>query len=128
MVTHTMQQRIYYKDTDHAGALYYANYIKIMEVARTELLREHNITFAAFEKQGLLAPVVHLDIDYKASPGYDDLITIETTLEKVGNTSITISYVFKKGETLLAQGKTINVFIDKEKKPVPVPDSIRSLM
>ncbi|MDO8481077.1 MAG: thioesterase family protein [Nanoarchaeota archaeon] len=124
---HVHTVRVTYADTDHAGAVYYANYLKWLEIGRTEILRQHNLTYAEFEKQGLVAPVVHVEIDYKESPKYDDEVEIHTTLEAIGTTSITFSYELKKGETLFAVAKTVNVFT-KDKKKVSVPEQIRKLL
>lgn len=124
---HIHNVRVTYADTDHAGAVYYANYLKWLEIGRTEILRERGLTYAEFEKHGIVAPVVHVEIDYKDTPKYDELVEIHTTLEAIGNSSITFSYEIKKGEKLFATAKTVNVFT-KDRKKVPVPEQIRKLL
>lgn len=120
--------RVYYSETDHGGAVYYANYLKWFEIGRTELLRQHGFDYATFEKRGLIAPVVDVHCEYKHPALYNDLIAIETSIEKIGNTSITFAYEIKNKETdkLLAKGSTVNVFVDmKTQKPTPLPNELR---
>ena len=90
-------------------------------------LRSAGLTYAEFEKQGIVAPVVHAEIDFKEAPKYDDIVEIHTTLEAIGNSSITFSYEIKAGDKVFAIAKTVNVFT-KDKKKVSVPEEIRKLL
>ncbi|MBL7056107.1 acyl-CoA thioesterase [Candidatus Woesearchaeota archaeon] len=118
--------RVYYSDTDRGGVVYYSNYLKWFEVGRTELLREQGLSYAEFEKQNLIAPVVDVRCTYHDSAKYDDVITIETSIEKIGNSSIKFLYKLLRRNTLLAEGYTVNVFVDmKTKKSSRIPDKLR---
>ena len=120
--------RVYYFDTDHGGVVYYANFLKWFEVGRTEILRQEGFDYAEFEKQGLIAPVVDVQCTYKYPASYNDKVIIKTAVKKVGNTSITFNYIISKKEdnTILAEGTTTNVFIDKKTmKPTPIPEKVR---
>ena len=131
MKTNRTEQRVYYSDTDHGGVVYYANYLKWFEIGRTEILRENGFDYADFEKQGILAPVVEVHCNYKSPASYNDIIIIKTAIENIGNTSIKFHYdvIRKKGKKLLADGHTVNVFVDKKTmKPIRIPDDLRKAL
>ncbi len=125
-----IEHRIIYADTDHGGAVYYNRYLEWMEKGRTEILRDNGITYADFEKKRIIAPVAHVEVDYRNSPKYDEIIVIETKIEKIGNSSIEFIYkVYKKSDnTLIATAKTVNVFITKAGEKVRVPDGVRKIL
>ncbi len=131
MKTNTTEQRVYYADTDHGQVVYYANYLKWFEVGRTEVLRQAGFNYADFEKQGIIAPVVEVHCNYKQPAKYDDVIIIKTAIESIGNSSIKFHYeiIRKKDNKLLAEGYTVNVFVDiKTMKSAKIPDNLRSTL
>ena len=82
--------RIYYEDTDAAGVVYYANYLRYFERGRSEYLRQRGLSVRELQEQGYLFPVVHLEIDYKAPAVLDDLIRVETAVEEVSGATLTL--------------------------------------
>ena len=122
--------RIRYADTDHFGVVYYANYLNFFEAGRTEILRENGISYKEYEEKGFFAPVVHVEVDYKCSARYDDLIEIETKIEKIGNSSVHFAYIVrnKSDNCILVTAKTINVFIKKSGEKISVPEEIRKII
>jgi len=127
MKINEIEQRIFYADTDHGGVAYYANYLRWFEIGRTELLRDYGFDYADFEKYGIIAPVVEVHCNYKYPARYDDIVVIKTNIGKIGNSSIKFNYeiVRKKDNKLLADGYTVNVFVDKKKmKSVKIPSVI----
>lgn len=129
MKTNETEQRVYYADTDHGGVVYYSNYLKWFEIGRTEILRQSGFDYNDFEKQGIIAPVVEVKCCYKKPAKYNDLITIKTSIENIGNSSIKFSYeILRKNDNiLLAEGYTVNVFVDKKtEKPIRIPDNLRN--
>ena len=124
------EQRVYYSDTDHGGVVYYANYLKWFEIGRTEILRQNKIDYNNFEKRELIAPVVEVKCAFKELARYNDIIIIETKIEHIGNSSMKFAYsiIRKNDKKLLAEGYTVNVFVDmKTGRPKPVPDEIRKV-
>jgi|TARA_B100000315_G_C14585041_1_gene592540 acyl-CoA thioester hydrolase len=122
------EHRIYYSDTDHGGVVYYANYLKWFEIGRTEILRQYGFNYADFENQNIMAPVVEVKCNYKLAAKYDDVIIIKTDIDKLGNSSIRFHYkvIRKKDNKLLAEGYTVNVFVDKKTmKSIKIPDNLR---
>ena len=123
--------RVYYSDTDHGGVVYYANYLRWFEIGRTEILRQAGFNYADYEKKSLIAPVVEVKCNYNDSARYNDLIIIETNIEKIGNSSIKFNYkiIRKKDKKLLAEGYTVNVFVDmKTKKSTNIPEELRKAL
>jgi acyl-CoA thioester hydrolase len=85
-----MDVRIYYEDTDAAGVVYHAGYLRFFERARTEYFRERGLLVATLAKNGFIFPVVRMEIDFKAPALHDDLVTIVTRPERVGGSSFTM--------------------------------------
>lgn len=107
--------RVRYGETDQMGVVYYGNYALYIEQGRTEWLRAIGISYKWMEDNGIMLPVIHFSIDYKASAYYDDWITVETRLSEMPNVKIQFEYnVFNEENKLLATAKTVLVFIDKK--------------
>lgn len=85
-----MDVRIYYEDTDAAGVVYHANYLKFFERARTEYFRSHGLLVAELAEAGYVFPVVRMEIDFKGPARHDDLLTIETHPEHVSGSSFSV--------------------------------------
>ena len=131
MKTNETEQRVYYSDTDHGGVVYYANYLKWFEIGRTEILRKAGFDYSDFEKQGIIVPVVEVKCNFKFPAQYNDLIIIKTSIDNIGNSSIKFIYeiIRKKDNKLLAEGYTVNVFVNKkEMKSTKIPDKLRKVL
>ncbi|MBS0153776.1 MAG: YbgC/FadM family acyl-CoA thioesterase [Nitrospira sp.] len=91
-----MEVRIYYEDTDCGGVVYYANYLKYFERARTEYLELRGHSVAALMEQGVIFVVVRAEVDY-CSPGrYGDTLVIETKVGDVTRAALTFSHVIRE--------------------------------
>ena len=84
----SIEKKIYYHDTDCGGVVYYANYLKHLEEARTEYCLHKEIDLKEWFRKGIAFVVVHLEVDYKATAGYGDVIKVTARVEKIGNSSI----------------------------------------
>ncbi|WP_188375325.1 acyl-CoA thioesterase [Winogradskyella haliclonae] len=117
------QIRVRYGETDQMGVVYHANYASYFEVGRTEWLRQYGITYKSMEENGIMLPVISLNIKYKNSARYDDLLTLKTSLKKMPMASIEFDYELLNDKSeLLATGHTVLVFIDMEKnRPTRCP-------
>lgn len=98
--------RVYYEDTDAGGIVFYANYLKFFERARTEWLRatgvdQHQL---AQEEQAMFV-VKHAGIDYHAPAKLDDVLNLTLSIEKIGPASVLFLQQAWRGETLLASAK-----------------------
>ena len=85
-----MQVRIYYEDTDVAGVVYHANYLKFLERARTEYFRERGLLVAELAASGHVFPVVRMEVDFIAPARHDDLLSIVTEPVKSGGSSFSL--------------------------------------
>lgn len=81
--------RVYYEDTDWGGVVYYANYLRYAEAARTEWLRERGVSLAELHKQGIMFVVVDVRARYRAPARYDDLLDVRTTLAEQSALTLT---------------------------------------
>jgi acyl-CoA thioester hydrolase len=87
-----MEIRIYYEDTDCGGVVYYANYLKYFERARTDYLEQRGLSVARLMREGTVFMVVHAEIDYKSPARYGETLTIETRLDASKNASFTFAH------------------------------------
>ncbi len=122
--------RTRYAETDQMGVVYYGNYPQYLELGRVEWLRSIGFTYKAMEEEGIMMPVVSLQIQYKKPALYDELITIRTKLKELPSTKIEFNYEIlnEKGE-LLSTANTILVFVDaKTFRPVRCPEKVLKLI
>jgi acyl-CoA thioester hydrolase len=84
------ERRIYYEDTDAAGVVYYANYLRYLEQGRTEFLRTRGLSVRTLHEQGYLLPVMHLEISYLVTAVLDDLIRVDTSVLEITNATFTL--------------------------------------
>ena len=121
-----MEIRVYYEDTDAAGVVYYANYLKYFERGRTEYLRERGISVGDLARRGSIFPVVHLEIDYRAPALHDDLLSVETeVLEMKKSSFILAQRVLRASDgKLLVDAKVVLACVDPEMKLQRLPEEI----
>lgn len=99
----TWTVRVYYEDTDAGGIVYYANYLKFFERARTEWLRSLGIDQHTLrEEEGALFVVRSASVDYRASARLDDEVTLTLSVDKLGHASVRFAQQAWRGDTLLS--------------------------
>ncbi|NNE88329.1 MAG: tol-pal system-associated acyl-CoA thioesterase [Silicimonas sp.] len=128
-MTHTFDLRVYYEDTDLAGIVYYANYLKYIERARTEWVRAVGVDQSALrEAQGIVFAVRHLEADYLQPAKFDDLLQVETRLIKASGVRIELAQdVTRDGETLFAS-KVMLVALTASGRPARLPADVRQAL
>lgn len=112
--------RVRYAETDQMGIVYHSNYLIWFEVGRSELLRELSLPYTLFEEQGLGLAVVEANCRYRKPTHYDDELVIVTEMESITRKTVIFLYRVYRQETLLAEGKTVHVFINKEGRSTDV--------
>lgn len=124
---HRFECRVYYEDTDLAGIVYYANYLRFIERARSEMLRELGIDQAAMKAQtGVVFAVRQVRADYLAAARYDDLLTVETRVLRVAGARVVLGQdVVRGGETLFSSEITI-VALKEGGLPARLPEPVRA--
>jgi acyl-CoA thioester hydrolase len=120
--------RVIYGDCDSMAIVYYANYLKLFEIGRTELLRELGVTYRDVEDSGFFLPTTEAYLKYLKPARYDDLLTIETVIGFVKRASSRFDYSIYRGEDILVQGYTIHACLDKENRIVRFPDFLLDLL
>ena len=95
----TTEIRIFYEDTDCGGMVYYANYLKYFERARTQYLEERGLSVAGLMKEGTVFVVVHAEVDYRSPAHYGDRLVIETVVSDMTAASFTFSHVIRERES-----------------------------
>ena len=126
MKTDKIQFRVRYGETDQMGFVYYGNYAQYFEMGRTEWLRKLGITYKKMEEDGIMLPVMNLNINYLKPAKYDDLLTLKTILIKIPSAKIEFSYeVFNEENELLTTANTTLVFVNmKTNKPTRAPEYV----
>jgi acyl-CoA thioester hydrolase len=101
-----MEIRIYYEDTDCGGVVYYANYLKYFERARTDYLEARGFSVAGMMKAGRVFVVVHAEVEYRAPARYGETLVIETMIPEISPASITFSHVVRERDSrrLIVEG------------------------
>ena len=134
---HKTTCRVLYGDTDAAGIVYYANYLRYFEKGRTEYMRDLVLTYREIEGQGLVLPVIECYSRYKAPAAYDDLLTIETSLVEFKNVSCRFNYRIYRYDSdestiLLAKGYTVHASVNRDGKltrlPAPLLNKLNKIL
>ena len=117
--------KVYYEDTDAGGVVYYANYLKYLERARTEALAKIGLSNLQIkEKFGALIIVKSCNIEYKKSAHLEDQLSIRSFVKSVTKTSFLMNQFITNDKTPIVDAQVHLVFINEKGKPVKVPDII----
>ncbi|MBD1379347.1 acyl-CoA thioesterase [Metabacillus arenae] len=104
-----------YAETDQMGVVYHANYLIWMEVGRTKLIKDLGFSYAGMEKDGVISPVVDINISYKKPLKYGDTVVIHTWVESYNGVRVNYGYEMynPKGE-LAIEAQSSHVCVKKE--------------
>ena len=117
--------KVYYEDTDAGGVVYYANYLKYLERARTEALAKIGLSNLQIkEKFGALIIVKSCNIEYKKSAHLEDQLSIRSFIKSVTKTSFFMNQFITNDKTPIVEAQVHLVFINEKGKPVKVPEII----
>ena len=119
--------KVYYEDTDSGGVVYYANYLKFLERARTEALFLIGFSNKKIkEKFNSLIIVKSCNIEYKKPAHLEDELTIRSFVKSVTKTSFFMNQEITRKDDLIVEAKVHLVFVNKEGKPIKIPGDIYS--
>ena len=119
--------KVYYEDTDSGGVVYYANYLKFLERARTEALFSIGYSNKKIkEKFNSLIIVKSCNIDYKISANLEDELKIRSFVKSITKTSFFMNQIISRDEEIIVEAQIHLVFINENGKPVKIPDEIYS--
>lgn len=126
MITHDFPVRIYYDDTDAGGVVYYANYLKFAERARTEYMRSLGFENSKIRHDfGIIIVVKSVEADYLSPARLDDFLTIQTRLLSVKNTSFVMEQKAIKNETCIFNMTIVLVCVNEDGRPSKIPDELK---
>ena len=127
-MTHRFQCRVYYEDTDLAGIVYYANYLKFIERARSEWIRGLGIDQNAMKAAGLVFAVRRIEADYLRPARFDDLLTVETARKHLSPARIVLTQdVLRDTERLFSAVVTL-VCVTGDMRPARLPAQLRAVI
>ncbi len=122
-----MKIKIYYHDTDCGGVVYYSNYLKFLEEARTEYFSEKGFSIKELADSGTLFVVARQEIDYEAPAVYGDILEIRTKIAKVSAVKVIFeNEIYNQNNQLTTRAKTTLVCVDSSLKPKAMPSEIRN--
>lgn len=122
----SIKVRVYYEDTDAGGVVFYANYLKFMERARTEWLRDFGIEQdELLTTEGLVFAVSSLQMDYLKPAQFNDLLEISVAVKRIGKASVRVYQEVTRDTELLNRADVKLACVDKETfKPQRIPQRI----
>tara|TARA_B100001094_G_scaffold40276_1_gene34933 strand:- start:205 stop:627 length:423 start_codon:yes stop_codon:yes gene_type:complete len=117
--------KVYYEDTDAGGIVYYANYLKYLERARTEALATIGLSNLQIKEQfGALIIVKSCNIEFKKSAYLEDNLDIRSFIKSVTKTSFVMNQFISKDDNIIVEAQVHLVFVNDKSKPVKVPQII----
>lgn len=124
---HRFPVRVYYEDTDMAGIVYYANYLRYIERARSDWVREIGIDQLAMKAEGVVFAVRRIEADYLQPALFDDALEVVTTLEKLSPARMIMVQKVLRAEDVLFTANVTIACIGIGGKPVRLPAELRSM-
>ena len=117
--------KVYYEDTDAGGIVYYANYLKFLERARSEALSDIGFSNKKIKEDfGAIIVVKSCDIDFKKSAHLEDHLKINSFITSFSKTSFTMNQVISRNDDIIVNTKVQLVFINEKNKPVKIPEKV----
>ena len=121
--------KIYYEDTDAGGVVYYANYLKFLERARSEAIYSLGISNTEIlDKEGAIIIVKSCNIEYKKPAKFEDEIEVVSKISEVKNSSFKMLQVIKKKSHIISVAEVVLVTVNKKGKPVRIPSLLKKLI
>ena len=128
-MTHSMPLRVYYEDTDAAGMVYHANYLKFAERGRSEMLRSLGFGHRRLgSEDGVGFAVRRCSVDYLAPARLEDALTVDTTLAGVGAATLTVHQQIRRDGELLVDLDILVACIGRDGRPRRLPNALRAIL
>lgn len=124
-----MKKTIFYHDTDCGGVVYYGNYLKFFEEARTLYMQEKGFSIPQLMKRGLFFVVARQEVEYKYPLQYADVIDVSTKILEVSDIKIVFENIItNQNGRLCTKGKTTLVCVNKDGMPTPMGVDVKAAM
>jgi len=128
MIPHRFPVRVYYEDTDLAGIVYYANYLKFIERARSDWVREIGVDQRAMKAQGVVFAVRRVEADYLAPAQFEDDLIVETAPVSMTPARLVLRQSVMRGDDVLFRSDITLVALGEGGKPLRLPDHLRHVV
>ena len=116
--------RVRYEETDPMGMVYYGNYARYLEVVRAEMIRAEGLSYALMEEQGVLMPVLRMNITYRGIAVYDDLKQAKAVIQGEIGKTITYKTELSVKDRLINESEVELIFLDRaRRRPVTCPSA-----
>ncbi|TDE39716.1 tol-pal system-associated acyl-CoA thioesterase [Antarcticimicrobium sediminis] len=125
---HRFPVRVFYEDTDMGGIVYHANYLRYIERARSDWVRQLGNDQNAMRDAGIVWVVRRIEADYITTAKFEDELMVETTLREISGVRLTMDQIVKRGETTIFTAAVTAVCMNAAGRPVRLPAEIRALM
>lgn len=123
---HNIDIRVYYEDTDMAGIVYHANYLRYLERARSEAVRAAGIDQLSLRRdRGLAFAVRNMSIDFIAAAQFDDILSVSCEMKKIGGASLEMIQEIHRGDLLILRAKVRLAILSKNGRAIRIPASLR---
>ena len=123
MVTGEFKIKIYYEDTDSGGVVYYANYLKFLERARTEMISSLGLSNKKLiEENEVFIIVKSCNIEYKKPIKLEDIILVKSKVKSVSRSSFIMEQIIEKDGNLASEAEIVLVTVNKEGRPIKIPN------
>ena len=123
---HRFPIRVYYEDTDMAGIVYHANYLKFIERARSDWVKEQGLDQNAMrEEQGIVFVVRRIEADYLMTAKYDDALEVRTTVKSMTGVRLVMSQEVVRGEVVIFRAEVTAVCLTRDGHPARLPARLR---
>jgi acyl-CoA thioester hydrolase len=130
--THVLPVRVYFEDTDFAGLVYHANFLKFCERGRSDLIRLLGVHHQALANPEQGDPSVfvvrRIEIDYLRPARLDDVLEVVTRCVEIGGASLTLLQEVRRGETLIVRAKVVVVLVSSSGKPQRLGQLVRGAL
>jgi acyl-CoA thioester hydrolase len=121
--------RVRYAETDKMGVVYHSNYLIWFEIGRTDWLRDTGWTYRDMEADGIQLPVIEAHCEYRQGARYDDDVEIRTRASKLSPVRVRFEYeaIRRADGATLATGHTVHATIDRQGRPIRMPERVNEL-
>ena len=128
-MTHSMPLRVYYEDTDGAGIVYYANYLKFAERGRTEMMRTLGFAHSRIQAEtGIVFTVRRLAADYREPARLDDALSVDTRIVEIGGATVLLDQQIRRDGKVLVALDVLVACVGRDGRPRRVPADLRAAL
>lgn len=125
-MTHLFPVRVYYEDTDMAGIVYHANYLKFIERARSDWVKEQGLDQNAMREQdGIVFVVRRIECDYLGMAKYDDALEVRTTVKSMTGVRLIMAQEVFRGQEIVFRAEVTAVCVTTAGQPARLPAGLR---